>query len=76
MTTKTTRRSVLAGMAGGAVALPVMTTGIDPGGALPAGVQAVIADIRSLPGSTPYDVYVELQDVADTLDRLAKERAA
>ncbi len=72
MTINTTRRRVLAGMAGAAAALPAMTAvGTQAPDTLQAGVQVFIADIRALPGSTPYDVYLVLQGVADRLERLA-----
>ena len=83
MTTKTTtRRRVLTGMAGSAVAgaggaamaLPAFVGTQRPDG-LPPGVQAVIADIRSLPASTPPKVYRVLQTVADLIESCQPGRA-
>ena len=55
----------------GTVGTAVAAVGTQAPDALQAGVQAVIADIRSLPGSTVNCVYEALQKVADRLDRLA-----
>ena len=52
---------------GAAVAGPVGATPITP---ISGSLQREIDRIRSLPGSTPYGVYVALQDVADRLQRI------
>ena len=73
MTIKITRRHALAGVASGAIAVPVLSAldaAAQSSDALHMGVQAIITQIRSLPGSTLVCVYQALQDVADQLEQL------
>ena len=66
----TTRRGAMAAMAAAATVVASQTA-YATDDTLRTGVQTIIADIRALPGSTPYCVYVALQDVGDKLERIA-----
>ena len=64
----TTRRGVIATMAAAATVAVTPASATDD--ALRAGVQALIAELRALPGSTPWGVYLALQAVGDRLERV------